>query len=110
MLSRKLKKRRMRMNSLADLNEILFRQIERIENEDQTDEELEANIRKSEAITKLSAQVLGSAKIALDAQKQFDEYGTGRTVDIPLLGVSNAGLMLENKNLRRRLAEKESYD
>ena len=35
------------MNSLADLNEILFRQIERIENEDQTDEELEANIRKS---------------------------------------------------------------
>ena len=43
------------MNSLADLNEILFRQIERIENENQTDEELEANIRKSEAITKLSA-------------------------------------------------------
>jgi hypothetical protein len=98
------------MNSLADLNDILFRQIERIENTDQSDEELEANIRKSEAITKLSSQVLGSAKLAIEAQKQFDEYGTGRTVDIPLLGISNQNLMLENKNLRRRLADKEAYD
>jgi hypothetical protein len=72
--------------------------------------ELEKEIKKSEAITKLSSQVLSSANIALQAQKQFDEYGTGRTVDIPLLGVSNQNLMMENKNLRRRLAEKEAYD
>jgi hypothetical protein len=98
------------MNSLADLNVILFDQIQKIQNDDQTDEELEKEIKKSEAITKLSSQVLSSANIALQAQKQFDEYGTGRTVDIPLLGVSNQNLMMENKNLRRRLAEKEAYD
>jgi hypothetical protein len=98
------------MNSLADLNAILFDQIQKIQNDDQTDEELEKEIKKSEAITKLSSQVLSSANIALQAQKQFDEYGTGRTVDIPLLGVSNQNLMMENKNLRRRLAEKEAYD
>lgn len=98
------------MNSLADLNAILFDQIQKIQNDDQTDEELEKEIKKSEAITKLSSQVLSSANIALQAQKQFDEYGTGRTVDIPLLGVSNQNLMMENKNLRRRLAEKETYD
>lgn len=55
--------------------------------------------------------IIKNANLALEAQKQFDEYGTGRTVDIPLLGISNEGLMLENKNLRRRLADKEAmYD
>lgn len=98
------------MNSLADLNAALFRQIERLENSEQSLEELEQNIQRSDAITKLSTQVLTSAKIALEAQKQFDEYGTGRTVDIPLLGISNQNLMLENKNLRRRLADKEAFD
>ena len=98
------------MNSLTDLNAALFRQIERLENSEQSLEELEQNIQRSEAITKLSSQVLTSAKIALEAQKQFDEYGTGRTVDIPLLGISNQNLMLENKNLRRRLADKEVFD
>lgn len=97
------------MNSLADLNAILFSQIQKIQNEDATDEELEKEIKKSEAITKLSSQVLSSANIALQAQKQFDEYGTGRTVDIPLLGISNDNLMIENKNLRRRLMDKESF-
>jgi hypothetical protein len=97
------------MNSLADLNAILFSQIQKIQNEDATDEELEKEIKKSEAITKLSSQVLSSANIALQAQKQFDEYGTGRTVDIPLLGISNDNLMVENKNLRRRLMDKESF-
>lgn len=97
------------MNSLADLNAILFDQIQKIQNDDATDEELEKEIKKSEAITKLSSQVLSSANIALQAQKQFDEYGTGRTVDIPLLGISNDNLMVENKNLRRRLMNKESF-
>ena len=97
------------MNSLADLNAILFSQIQKIQNEDATDDELEKEIKKSEAITKLSSQVLSSANIALQAQKQFDEYGTGRTVDIPLLGISNDNLMVENKNLRRRLMDKESF-
>lgn len=97
------------MNSLADLNAILFSQIQKIQNEDATDEEIEKEIKKSEAITKLSSQVLSSANIALQAQKQFDEFGTGRTVDIPLLGISNDNLMVENKNLRRRLMDKESF-
>ena len=95
------------MNSLVDLNEILFNQIQKIQDEDATDEELEKEIKKSEAITKLSSQVLNSANIALQAQKQFDEYATGRTVDIPLLGISNANLMAENKRLRQRLLAKE---
>lgn len=96
-------------NSLADLNSILFEQIRAIENNELTDEQLEKEIKKSESVTKVASVILGNAKLALEAQKQFDEYETGRTVDIPLLGISNENLMNENKNLRRRLAQKESY-
>lgn len=96
-------------NSLADLNSILFEQIRAIENNELTDEQLEKEIKKSESVTKVASVILGNAKLALEAQKQFDEYGTGRTVDIPLLGISNENLMNENKNLRRRLAQRESY-
>ena len=99
------------MNNLNDLNEILFNQIRKLEDDDLTDEQLDREIRKSESITKTATVILKNAELALDAQKQFDEYGTGRTVDIPLLGISNEGLMVENKNLRRRLALKEErYD
>lgn len=97
-------------NNLSDLNAVLFNQIRNIENKELSDEELEREIKKGESITKVASVILANAKLALDAQKLFEEYGTGRTVDIPLLGISNENLMLENKNLRRRLAEKESYD
>lgn len=98
------------MNNLQDLNERLFRQLDALDNPDQTDEELHRQIEKSETVVKIAGTILDNAKLALQAQKQFDEYGTGRTVDIPLLGISNDNLMLENKNLRRRLADRESYD
>lgn len=97
-------------NNLTNLNDILFDQIRRLENDDLSDEALEKEIKKSEQLTKLSVVVLNNAKLALDAQKQFDEYGTGRSVDIPLLGVNNDSLIQENKNLRRRLAQKEAYN
>lgn len=97
-------------NNLSDLNAILFDQIRKIENDELSDEQLEREIKKSESITKTASVILGNAKLALDAQKQFDAFGTGRTVDIPLLGISNENLMIENKNLRRRLMAKESYD
>ena len=94
-------------HDILGLNQALFNRIKALENDELTDEELEREIKKSEAVTKLATCVLSNARLALDAQKQFDEYGTGRTVDIPLLGISNEGLMVENKNLRRRLAQKE---
>lgn len=98
------------MNNLQDLNLVLFKQIERLDNNDLTEEQFRREVDKSDALVKVSNVILANARMALDAQKMFDEYGTGRTVDIPLLGISNENLMLENKNLRRRLADKESYD
>ncbi|MBQ6148946.1 MAG: hypothetical protein IJI83_05315 [Oscillospiraceae bacterium] len=68
----------------------------------------EKEIRKAEATTSIASAMLKNASLALAAQKQFDEYGTGRTVDIPLLGISNEDLMHKNKVLRMQLADKEA--
>lgn len=95
------------MNNIQDLNQMLFDRIKAIEDDSLTDEQLEKEIKKCETVTKIANVIIQNANLALQAQKQFDEYGTGRTVDIPLLGVSNDSLMIENKNLRRRLREKE---
>lgn len=97
------------MNDLQDLNKILFDQIAALDNPDLTDAEFARQVEKSDAIVKVSSTILNNAKLAFEAQKHFDDYGTGRTVDIPFLGISNQNLMIENKNLRRRLADKESY-
>lgn len=99
-----------RGGNLADLNQKLFDRIEALEDENLSDEELEREIRKAETVTKLAGAIMENANLALKAQQQFDEYGTGRTVDIPLLGISNEGLALENKNLRRRLQKMEDGD
>ena len=98
------------MNNLQDLNAILFKQIEELDNPELSQEEFERQVEKSEAVVKISSTILNNAKLALEAQKHFDEYGMERTIDIPLLGISNEGLALENKNLRKRLAKRESYD
>ena len=46
------------MNNLNDLNEILFSQIRKLENDDLTDEQLDREIRKSESITKTATVIL----------------------------------------------------
>lgn len=96
-----------RGSSLADLNQKLFDRIEALEDDNLSDEQLEREIRKAETVTQLAGAIMENANLALKAQKQFDEYGTGRTVDIPLLGISNEGLAQENRALRRRLQKME---
>lgn len=98
------------MANINNLNQSLMARIEALENEELTEDQLEVEIKRAQAITKVADTLIDCAKLALDAQKLFEEYGTGRTVDIPLLGVSNKGLEEENKNLRRRLAQRESFD
>jgi len=96
------------MSNITELNEILFDRLKAINNDDLSDEQLEKEIRKAEATTSIATALLKNASLALAAQKQFDEYGTGRTVDIPLLGISNENLMQKNKILRMQLADKEA--
>lgn len=76
-------------NDLTALNNILFEQIERINDDKLDDDEVEKAIRKAETITKIAKVLVDNAEVALSAQKHFDEYGVERNISIPLLGVSD---------------------
>lgn len=93
------------MSKINDLNEILFDRLEKLNNPDLNEEDLQREISKTDAIVKVSDTIIRNAQVALKAQELFDQYGTGRTVNIPLLGVSNDGLMMENKRLRQELSD-----
>ena len=56
-------------NTLLDLNNHLFAQLERLGDEDLQGEELEAEIDRSKAITSVSKEVVSNARLVLDGQK-----------------------------------------
>lgn len=76
-------------NKISDLNDILFESIERLNDDELTDEELDKEIKKSEAIQKVAKTIIDNATLALQAQKHFDEYGIDRKVEMPLLGMTD---------------------
>lgn len=61
-------------NTLDDLNNHLFEQLERLNDEELTGESLEQEIMRAQAMTQLSTQIIGNAALALKA-KQYQTSG-----------------------------------
>ena len=76
-------------NSLTDLNDYIFQQLDALSNESLTAEELEREIERSKAIQGLAKTVIDGANVALQAKKHMDEYGVGDSVEIPMLGITS---------------------
>lgn len=81
-------------NKLIDLNNVLFATLERLDDEDLTKEELSKEITRAKAITDVSKQIIDTGRLALDAQKHFDEFGYDR----------------KSKQLPEMLTSKENQD
>ena len=64
-------------NTLSDLNNALFEAIERIQNDDLTDDELNTEIRRAEAVTKVAEMVIRNGELALKTMQHLNEYGYG---------------------------------
>jgi len=62
-------------NRLTDLNDHLFMQLERLSDEDQSAEQIEAEIKRAEAIVQVSDQIVGNSRLQLQAAKLVAEYG-----------------------------------
>lgn len=62
------------MNSLADLNEYLFAALDAITNDDLNDEQLQREINKAQAVTKISETVIRNGELALKTMQMMNEY------------------------------------
>ncbi|EPH86954.1 hypothetical protein D922_04462 [Enterococcus faecalis 06-MB-DW-09] len=58
-------------NTLNDLNNFLFGQLERLDNPDMMPEELEAEIKRSDAMTDVAEQVIKNANTVLAVEKMY---------------------------------------
>lgn len=77
-------------NSLVDLNEYLFEQLDRLTNDDLTNEELEKEIKRAKTVSQVASNIVNSTAVILDAQKHKDEY-YGRTTMTDVPGILQIG-------------------
>lgn len=77
-------------NTLTDLNNYLFEALERINDDELTDEQLDTEIKRAEVTTKVAKTIIDNAGVQLAAMKHMDEYGynqskTGKAVPAMLV-------------------------
>lgn len=103
--------------TLTDLNEYLFEQLERITNDDLSEEELEKEMKRSDSVQKIAKTIIDNGQLALQAKKHLDEYGNGDNVALPLLGYTDESLSKKNnelvetvRNLQKRVKKAESWE
>lgn len=78
----------MTKNKLGDLNNHLFAQLERLADDDLTAEQIEAEVKRSEAIVSLADQIVGTADLQLKAAKLFADHGSAILPMLPQIGKS----------------------
>ena len=76
-------------NKLTDLNDYLFEQLERLNNDDLTQDELDKEIEISKQVVKVSQTIINNAQLLLQAKKHFDEVGEDNNNIAPLLRLDN---------------------
>lgn len=65
-------------NELIDLNNHLFMQLERLGDEDLTQEQLEKEVERAKAMNQVAGKIIDNATLALSAEKLRLEHVDGR--------------------------------
>ena len=60
-------------NKLTDLNNHLFEQLERLNDEDLTAEELDKEIRRAKAMSEIATDIINNGQLLLNASKYANE-------------------------------------
>lgn len=77
-------------NTLSDLNNHLFEQLERLNDEDLDMEQIDKEIRRTEAMTKIAETIIHNGELAFKTMKHMDEYGYSNAENVPqMLEVRN---------------------
>jgi len=61
-------------NKLTDLNNHLFAELERLGDEELSDEELDKELKRADAMSKIAQQVINNGQLALHAAELQAEY------------------------------------
>ena len=80
-------------NTLSDLNNHLFEQLERLNDEDLTDEEIDRELRRADGMTRIAEKIIQNGELAFKTMVHMDEYGYGldRNRTIPAMLESKGG-------------------
>ena len=61
-------------NKLGDLNNHLFMQLERLNDENMTEEQLNTELKRAEGITKIASQIIQTGHLQFKVIQHMDEY------------------------------------
>lgn len=70
-------------NTLTDLNNHLFAQLERLDEDDLTDEQLNKELKRADGMTKVAQQIIANGELAYRTMRTMEEYGYNRDRKIP---------------------------
>lgn len=78
-------------NNLNDLNNYLFEQLERLNDDEELEKDgvLDKELKRAKAITGISTAIVNNAKLVLDVKKYADEWGVLNENDILKLKEKN---------------------
>jgi len=71
-------------NKLTDLNDHLFEQLERLNDDDLTGDQLNAEIARSKAMTNVAQTIINNGELLLNAKKHADDYNLGKS-EMPVM-------------------------
>jgi hypothetical protein len=74
------------MSTLAELNDHLFAQLNRLSTDNMTPEQIEQEVSRTNAIVSVANQVTNNADLQLKAAKLFAEHGRGVLEMLPQIG------------------------
>jgi len=70
-------------NTLGDLNNYLFAELERLDKDDISDEELDKEISRARALTSIASKVISNGSLVLRAKMAYEETLRGSSEHLP---------------------------
>ena len=70
-------------NTLADLNNYLFEQIERLNDDTLDADGLDRELKKADAVIGISEKILQTGELAFKTWKHMDDFGYGNVKTVP---------------------------
>jgi len=77
-------------NKLIDLNNHLFEELERLNDDELDDEKLDKEIKRAKAMEGIAKNIIDNANLSFRVMEHIDEYGSKKELEVPkMLEINN---------------------